>query len=84
MLSKKLVLLATVICLTACAEMNLREDHGKSVAQNADVQTVNKVTPAREPAHTLDGQKAENIMERYRQEEAESSTSNLVNEISDD
>ena len=64
--------------------MSLREGYGDSTVNNADIQTLNKDASSKNYRHTLDGQKAELVMERYRTEEEESSAAKLVTEISED
>jgi len=65
----------TVLITAGCTQMSLREDFGKSTEKNRVVQTMN---PAAEyqtaPPTTLDGQKAEKVIQEYRQENSEAPT----------
>lgn len=70
--------------LAGCSQEKLRQDFRNSTANNAAVQTVNP--DAAEQAltpNTVDGQKAEKALQRYRADKAEATRGKLLSELGD-
>ena len=68
-------------CVTT-SKQTMTPNFGESVRNNIAVQTTDPMAGEEEmPANTLDGQKAERGLERYRSEEAEAETDRLVEDI---
>ena len=68
-------------CVTT-SKQSLRPDFGEAVRNNIAAQTIDPMAGKEEtPANTLDGQKGELALERYRTEEAEAETERLVQDV---
>lgn len=64
-----------LVLLAGCSQMSLREDYGRATETNRLLQTVNP--SAKEmtvPTATLDGQKAERVVNDYRKGKASAPT----------
>ena len=74
-----LLLLIGVTLTVGCSNQTLREDHGKSVAKNTILQTENLSAPQdSHPALMMDGQKAADVVENYRNEGPKADTAELT------
>lgn len=77
------LLLILGVIVTGCAGL-YDKDHGSRVNWNKTVQTVNPAAVDDDaPVATLEGQKAENLMLRYRKQEAAAPTERLLKDIGD-
>lgn len=76
-------LAALVVFLTGCrGQPHLNPDFGNSVANNKAGQVVNPSAAAQDRADaTLDGQKAEKALDRYRKDRPDESRQKLVKDI---
>lgn len=64
-----LLLILAVTASQGCSRMALHEDYGKSVAKNKLLQTVNVSAPQEShPEVMMDGQKAADVVNNYRNE----------------
>jgi len=64
-----------MLAVAGCSEMSLREDFGRSNMANRNMQTLNPSAKQMEvPPATLDGQKAEKVVNEYRRERAKAPT----------
>lgn len=76
-------LLAVSLAASGCAGL-YDKDHGSKVEWNKAVQTVNPTAvDDSAPVAALEGQKAENLMLRYRKQEAAAPTERLLKDIGD-
>ncbi len=82
MRKNKLVFIALVVAAVAvagCAHRTLRADFGNSTKINLAAQTVNQAAAAQAPAvNTVDGQKVEAVLNRYRNEKADATRGKLL------
>lgn len=68
-------------CVTT-SKQSMSPDFGNAVRNNTAVQTIDPMAGQEEmPANTLDGQKGELALERYRTEEAEAETDRIVQDV---
>lgn len=85
MRKNKLVFIALVVAALAaagCAHRTLRADFGNSNKINQAAQTVNPAAARQAPAmNTVDGQKVEKVLGRYRNDKAEASRGKLLSEL---
>lgn len=76
--------LCVALLIGGCARQTLGEDFGKSSAINLAAQVVNPVAGAPGDApviNTVDGQKVEKALERYRADRPEASRAKLLSEM---
>lgn len=87
MRNNKLVWAAAGMAMTlvaGCSQEKLRPDFRNSTANNAAVQTVNPDAAAQAlTPNTVDGQKAEKALQRYRADKAEATRGKLLSELGD-
>lgn len=82
-----LVLPATLFVMagfvtTGCAQQKMRPDFGNSTLNNVSVQTVNPDAAAQAQAgNTVDGQKAEKALQRYRADAGQASRGKILSEL---
>lgn len=74
---------AVAILLAGCrAQPHLNPDFGKSMAINASLQVIDPTAASQDrPTSTLDGQKSEKAVERYRKDRPDESRQKLVKDI---
>lgn len=69
------VLSVILLFVTGCSQVSLREDYGRATKTNRILQTVNpSAKDMNVPTATLDGQKAERVVNDYRKERATAPT----------
>ncbi|HKJ76106.1 MAG TPA: hypothetical protein VKA64_02795 [Gammaproteobacteria bacterium] len=80
-----LTLIAGILLASGCvtsSKQTMKEDFGDAVRNNTAAQVIDPMAGQEEmPAHTLDGQKGELALDRYRTEEAEAETDRLVEDV---
>ncbi|HEY9032997.1 MAG TPA: hypothetical protein VIN71_03585 [Pseudomonadales bacterium] len=76
-----IVLVMSVAGLAACGGKPLIKDYGATTHNNVGKQTINQDAPADDTELTLDGARAENIIERYRAEKAQGTDGGLIETI---
>lgn len=85
MRNKKLVWAAAGMAMVlgaGCSQEKLRPDFRNSTANNTAVQAVNPDAAAQaQTASTVDGQKAEKALERYRADKPEATRGKLLSEL---
>ena len=81
-----LTALAAILLASGCvttSKQSLKPDFGEAVRTNTAVQTLDPMAGQEEmPANSLDGQKGELALDRYRTEEAEAETGRIVQDVS--
>lgn len=84
MLNKSLIVIviATVLFSTGCARTHLRADFGDANINNIDKQTLYPEAYKKEVTHTLSGEKAQKVIDRYNTEKSSSGSTNLIKEVS--
>ena len=73
-----IVLLLSSVALAGCGGKPLKKDFSTATHNNVGKQTLNQHAPDEDVEHTLDGAKAERVIERYRDEKAQTSESSLI------
>jgi type IV pilus biogenesis protein CpaD/CtpE len=59
----------SMLVVAGCSEMTMRDDFGRSTTANRTAQTLNpSAKDMQVPTATLDGQKAEKVVNEYRRE----------------
>lgn len=85
MRNKKLIWAAAGLALvlaSGCSQEKLRPDFRNSTASNMAVQAMNPDAATQaQTASTVDGQKAEKALERYRADRAEATRGKLLSEL---
>ena len=84
MLNKKSALILLPILLASCSHSSLQQDFGEAVMNNQQEQIVNPEPVNPDRSLGFDGQKAETVMENYRQEEGSAVAEKLVTDMVND
>lgn len=71
-----------LVLVAGCSQEKLRPDFRNSTANNIAVQVVNPDAASQSQApNTVDGQKAEKALQRYRADKAEATRGKLLSEL---